>query len=210
MIGTGTRFSFCGFTEFPDCPDIVRIGAAAAAQDGGAHGAAILHDGGKFPRCHGVFRDAGIGDHRISGVELADQRIPDTAPELADQVGGHHVRRHAVEAHGGVRYTALADTRLNREVKAVTGSWHRNNFAQPDTPVSGRVLTVYIPQKTDHYAFLLSPAGKDAPEVTVLRNDEAVQAIALADGRVLAVFHQAEELILPGRSIHGEPGVYLE
>ncbi len=120
------------------------------------------------------------------------------------------IREGASLLHGGVRYTALADTRLNREVKAVTGSWHRNNFAQPDTPVSGRVLTVYIPQKTDHYAFLLSPAGKDAPEVTVLRNDEAVQAIALADGRVLAVFHREDELSLPGRTIHGTPGAHLE
>jgi chondroitin AC lyase len=114
--------------------------------------------------------------------------------------------------HNAIRYTALQDTRIQAAVETKRGSWHRNNTAQPDEPVSAKVLTLSI----DHfengkcqYAYLISSADAPVPKVEVLRNDCAVQAIRLPDGQVMAVFHQPEVLSVDGETMTGDAGTIL-
>lgn len=112
--------------------------------------------------------------------------------------------------HHNIRYTGLAGTRIQWEAKTVTGSWRRNNFSADNDPVTGKVLTLYIPQENDKYAFMISPAKVDAPSVEILRNDTAVQAIRLPDGNILAVFHRECDLTVDRRVIHKTSGIYID
>ena len=64
--------------------------------------------------------------------------------------------------------------------------------------------------KLGEYAYMISPADRPAPAVQVLRNDCGVQAIRLADGGVMAAFHQPCRLVFKDRIIAGEPGAYFD
>ena len=137
------------------------------------------------------------------------------AGPLVTTVDQCHLQGSVQEAEGsilhhGIRYTGLSDTRIQWEAKSVTGAWNRNDLSAADTPVTGNVLTLYIPQETDHYAYLISPAGHPVPEVEVLRNDGSVQAIRLADGIVMAVFHREADLTVDNRTIHSTPDICIE
>lgn len=115
--------------------------------------------------------------------------------------------------HNGIRYTPLMDTKLHQETKVQSGSWQRNNFAESAAEVSAEVLTLTIlheANKLGEYAYMISPADRPAPAVQVLRNDCGVQAIRLADGGVMAAFHQPCRLVFKDRIIAGEPGAYFD
>lgn len=115
--------------------------------------------------------------------------------------------------HAGIRYQALDDSVLIPEIKTVTGSWKRNSTTESPAPVSGTLftLTVSHPDGNGACAYLLSPADAPAPAVTLLSNTAAVQALRLADGRILAVCREAAVLTLPdGGTLRLEPGIYLD
>ncbi len=114
--------------------------------------------------------------------------------------------------HNGIRYTPLMDTKIDVETKVQTGSWQRNNFAEPATPVSEDVVTLTITHddsKLSRYAYLISAADQPAPEVTVVCNDCDVQGIRLADGTVLAAFHQNCGLVFKDHVINNGVGAYI-
>lgn len=132
-----------------------------------------------------------------------------------DQCFSEHdpVFENGAVVHHGIRYRALDESILVPDVRTVTGSWKRNNLALSDAPVTATLftLTVEHPAGQGACAYLLSPADQEEPGVTLLCNDEHVQAIRLADGRVMAVFHERASLALSdGRVIMGDKGVYIE
>ena len=78
-----------------------RGGAAAAPQNGCAHGTAVRLNGGKIGRGHGIFRDARRGNYRHTGVGLADQGRVGEPAQLAHKARQTEIRIDAVEAYGG-------------------------------------------------------------------------------------------------------------
>lgn len=116
--------------------------------------------------------------------------------------------------HNGIRYSALNGTPLHVMRQTQTGSWRRNNGALSNSPVSGDVLTLTVHHpagKESAYAYMISAADCHTPTVTVLRNDSAVQAILLPDGKVMAVFHQACRFMneMTGETVEGDAGDML-
>ena len=141
------------------------------------------------------------------------QAVPDE--QLVTTVDQCHLQGSVQEKdnsviHHQIRYTGLDGTVIHWEEKEVTGSWQRNNFTTQVPPATGTVLTLYIPQEKNRYAYMISAAERTVPEVEVLRNDTSVQAIRLADGSVMAVFHEEGNLEVDRRCIHGNPGILIE
>lgn len=139
--------------------------------------------------------------------------VPDE--QLITTVDQCHLQGEVLEEgnsviHHQIRYTGLDGTVIHQEEKEIAGSWQRNNFSSSEMSVTGKTLTLYIPQEKDHYAYMISSADHPVPEVEVLRNDTSVQAIRLADGSVMAVFHESGDLEVEGRCIQGVPGIYIE
>ena len=169
------------------------------------------HDGIKMPVADFAFEDGfvclGTEVERKGGagaefVTTVDQRLArgDTLAE-GDSI-----------LHGGIRYTALRDTRIKSTVEVKQGSWRRNNAALSEETVSAEVLTLVVEHSEKgkcEYAYMISSADTPTPRVEVLRNDPTLQAIRLPDGSVMAVFHQSAELVLEDKRIIGEAGTIL-
>ena len=115
--------------------------------------------------------------------------------------------------HGGIRYQTLDGSVLHPQIDTVTGAWNRNSTSGSPAPVTGSLFTLTIrhPSGDGACAYMLSPADAPAPDVTLLRNDAAVQALRLSDGRVMAVCRETAVLSLPdGKTLPLEPGIYLD
>ncbi len=114
--------------------------------------------------------------------------------------------------HNGIRYTPLAGPAPAVTCKKQVGSWKRNSFERSDAPVEASVMTLTITHpvgEVSAYGYMISSSQKPSPEVTVLQNDRHIQAIALADGTVLAVCHEAGTLSVNGRDLVLEEGVFI-
>lgn len=92
--------------------------------------------------------------------------------------------------HNSIRYTSLNGIPLEVSCKPQQGSWKRNNLTLSENPMTMQVLTVTAPHRKNTYAYMISAADKPLPQVKVLQNDSAIQAIELPDGKIMAVFHQ--------------------
>lgn len=113
--------------------------------------------------------------------------------------------------HHGICYTPFCGTEFTVETKDVVGSWQRNSLPESPDPVSGKLFTVTIEHpagkvsggKTSSYAYMISSAEQDTPKVEILRNDEAVQAVRLEDGTVLAVLYEKTTLTVDNKTVSG-------
>lgn len=115
---------------------------------------------------------------------------------------GDLTANEAEVTHNGIRYTALDDTRLTAKCTEQCGSWRRNsrNNVVSDEPVTADVVSITITHPAageGHYAYMITPADAPAPHVEILRNDREEQSVRLADGSILAVRHNTEEIVLP-------------
>lgn len=106
-------------------------------------------------------------------------------------------------ANGEFAYRSLdGATVFEARADVCRGAWSRNNLALSASPVEGRLFLLQIPKNdSGTYAYMVYPREKEPPQVAVLRNDSACQAIAL-EGRVLAVFHEDDTLVLPNGGAH--------
>ncbi|MBR4889515.1 MAG: hypothetical protein IKU17_10255 [Clostridia bacterium] len=148
-----------------------------------------------------------------TGIEIVDGRKEAlvTTVDQCLQRGEVAVEGDSV-VHNGIRYTGLAETKIDVEAKEQIGSWQRNNFAEPDTQISENVVTLTVTHpenKISQYAYLISAADQPAPKVTVLCNDCEVQAIGLEDGTVMAVFHHDCALVFKNKVISGKTGPFI-
>lgn len=144
---------------------------------------------------------AGIRDEKEDGKPLTttvDQCLP-----VSPRIGKHRT------SNGGFTYETLdPENEIVAKVEEREGSWKRNSFEEAYTHETGKVFLAFIPVKPgkDSYAYAVSPRGKKAG-AKVLSNTSALQAIELADGTVMAVFHEAGDLIYKGKTLlHGEAG----
>lgn len=144
---------------------------------------------------------AGIRDEKADGKPLTTTL--DQCRPVLPEIGNGRV------SNGGFTYENLdPGTELRAEVVRRTGSWRRNSFEETDEKVTGEVFLAEIPVTPgrDCYAYAVSPRGTDAG-VRILSNTAALQAIALPDGTVMAVFHEAGELAVPGAApLYGAAG----
>ncbi len=134
--------------------------------------------------------------------------IPVTTAEQCLKNGEITVTDGAV-IHNGIRWEGLDGTVLEPTAEFRRGSWKRNSTSISDIAAEGEIFTLTVKPGSDRYVYRVSPADFEAPWACVLRNDEAVQAIRLADGRIMAVFHIPGTYSLDGRTVCGE-GAYIE
>ena len=95
-------------------------------------------------------------------------------------------------SNGAFTYLSLTPSRpLTAEVRQAVGSWQRNNRDQPDTPVAGEVFLCGFEHdaSTENYAYAVTPRG-EMLAARIAANTPAVQAVRLADGTLLAAFHE--------------------
>ncbi|MBE6560749.1 MAG: hypothetical protein E7662_06460 [Ruminococcaceae bacterium] len=148
-----------------------------------------------------------------AGIRVTDGReeaLVTTVDQCVVQGEIHAGSRSVI--HGGVRYTALGDTEMETAYGVRTGSWSRGSLTLPYEEVKKNVLTVTVSHPCggeSTYAYMISPACKAAPAVEILANTPALQAIRLADGSVMAVFHKRGTLKAGDREITGD-GICIE
>lgn len=113
----------------------------------------------------------------------------------------------------GICYMTLDGKELHNTLERKHGSWTRNNRCYPDgNDVSEEVLTLEIHHEkgsVSSYAYLICEEDNE-PQITVLCNDEDVQAILLPDGTVMAVFHKNASLEFGGKILTRDAGIYIE
>ena len=169
------------------------------------------HDGIKMPVADFAFEDGFV----CLGVETERQGVAVAEfVSTVDQCLAHGdtlVEGNSI-LHNGIRYTALQDTHIKAAVERKHGSWKRNNAALSDEAVSAEVLTLSIEHSKKNkceYAYIISSTDTPMPQVEVLRNDCALQAIRLPDGSVMAVFHQSETLTAADKEFTCDAGTIL-
>lgn len=169
------------------------------------------HDGIKMQIADFAFEDGFV----CLGTQLEIRAHEDTKlVTTVDQcvLQGDVVSENGSIIHNAIRYTALQDTHIEPAIESKRGSWRRNNIALSEEIISTDVLTLSIDHPTDRecrYAYMISCADTPAPKVEILRNDTAVQAIRVADGSVMAVFHKPATLSVDGSEIIGNDGTII-
>jgi chondroitin AC lyase len=110
--------------------------------------------------------------------------------------------------HDGLVYAPLGDEPLTLLAGPVTGSWHAINLNYADVPVTESMFLPVLEHgrelrnQTSGFLIATAPTAADAemifsrPSWQVLRNDSKVQAVAFADGTVMAVFSEAGAVTL--------------
>lgn len=144
--------------------------------------------------CLGCFRADGHGHDLATTV---DQCRADTADGI--KFKGH------CAVNNGIKYTALDGSRFRLKVGPAYGTWQRNDVTSHETGiVEEEMFTLTIPHigNSGRYAYVIS-AESIKPDVTVVRNDSTAQAIELADGRTVILFHKDAEIEIDGCSVHG-------
>ncbi len=145
---------------------------------------------------------AGLRDEKKDGLPLTttvDQCLP-LSPSLSED--------GTAVSNGGFTYRNLdPETELKMSVTHRVGSWKRNNFELEDNRVEGDLFLAYIPVKNgkDSYAYSVSPREKAFP-VQVLSNTPDLQAVALPDGTVMAVFRKDGTLTTAKKTLNGRAG----
>ena len=143
------------------------------------------------------------------GSDINDERgeVLHTTVEQCIPADEYSIEKNLVK-NGKVTYKNLAsssDFVSSHETR--TGSWHRNCRPTKDEPTTGEMLTVTMPMKSgDFYAYAVY-AGKE-PSVRVIKNDKSCQAV-IADGKLMAVFHEDCELLFDGGAVSGKAGEIL-
>ena len=150
------------------------------------------HDGVEAMVCDFAFKDGYV---RLgAGIRVCDGRkeaLVTTAEQC--EVQGEIAADKKEIRHGGVRYTALADTEFTIHCARRTGSWSRNSFTRPYKEEKAEILSVTIVHREGEpgsYAYMITPVGRPTPKVEIIENTPLRQAIRLEDGSVMAVCHE--------------------
>ena len=144
------------------------------------------------------------------GTEIQGENVNTTVDQCLLQ--GDVITENNCIIHNGIRYSPLDNTQIDTVIQTQQGSWHRNSIALSDEPIRMDVLTLSINHSENdrcRYAYMISSADKEAPNVEVIRNDGDVQAIRLPDGDIMAVFHHTSILTADGQEILGNAGTIL-
>ena len=115
----------------------------------------------------------------------------------------------ALVIHDGVAYRNLdSKTAMRASVAYKAYDYPRNSWSNGKPFfLDGNVFSLDIPTDESHpkYAYLITDESCQNKTVKVLKNDADVQAIELEDGRIIAVFHKASQLITEdGKTVSGE------
>ena len=151
----------------------------------------------------------------LLGCDLNDEQ----GRELVTTVEQCHAKEdYRIEGgsviHGGIRYRSLCpDEPLLPQIAKRTGNPVRNNRQKTDRgDLSGRIFSLTVDRAgKNHYAYAILPEEIDGAGIRVLQNDRRAQAIALPDGRVLAVCYTAGDHRFGGKECRtdGAGGVLL-
>ncbi|MBP3323210.1 MAG: hypothetical protein J6M16_03355 [Clostridia bacterium] len=119
---------------------------------------------------------------------------------------GEIIRENKSLIHHGVRYTELGETKIEANIINAEGDWNRVNRYRLSHKVKGELvlLTISHSERVKDYAYMISSAEKQLPQVEVIRNDSEVQAIKTADGKIMAVFHKDSSFTCEGAEIRGK------
>ena len=133
---------------------------------------------------------------------------------VADAPGAGTLPMPVTLTHAAFRYTLPGQAATLRwRIARREGNWTRVSPAF-DVPVRGDVLTLWL----DHgaaaqdaaYAYVVSPKRLPPPEIAILANTPALQAVADGAGRAAFVFYAPGRFTHAGREIVAErPGVFL-
>ncbi len=141
---------------------------------------------------------AGIKDEK-HGPEPLVTTIDQCLKQGDIQTNGNDILHH------GIRYTGLQGTKIECSVQRKEGDWNRLNPFTPSKKLEGEIFLLTVThENTDQYAYMISSADIETPKVTVLRNDEGVQAIVTPEGKLMAVFHSRGTLVYGERMLQGE------
>ena len=181
--------------------DCVAFGTAE--QDSGILAERAVHDGIKVTAAYFVF----------DGVLVAlGTDISDDTPEkgrlfttVEQCLAAEAVIMQDFVKRGDVCYKNLGETGFIAALEVKEGSWQRNYADASDAVLKERLLTITVPMETGHsYAYMIY--SKNEPNVEILRNDKACQAILIDKKTVMAVFYSEDKLIAGGRTITGHEG----
>ncbi len=106
--------------------------------------------------------------------------------------------------HNGIKYELLEGGDLLASNNHRTGSWRRNNLAQPDIYAEGDVFTIFT-ANTGSYAYSVMSENTNA-EFKVIMNTEKIQAVRLPDGRIAASFLASSSFDYNGAAYRGLAG----
>ena len=106
--------------------------------------------------------------------------------------------------HNGIKYELLEGGDLLASNNHRTGSWRRNNLAQPDIYAEGDVFTIFT-ANTGSYAYSVMSENTNA-EFKVIMNTEKIQAVRLPDGRIAASFLASGSFDYNGAAYRGLAG----
>ena len=108
--------------------------------------------------------------------------------------------------HGEFSYYNLdKETKLCAGITHRTGSWTRNSYEEPLTHEEGDLFCAYIPTDKPAYAYAVTKRGETLA-AQIVSNTTDCQAILLADGTLMAVFHTDCELTVKDQALRGTAG----
>jgi hypothetical protein len=169
------------------------------------------HDGIKMQIADFAFEDGFVC--LGAEIEIRDHQEAELVTTVDQCIfQGEVVSQNNSIIHNGIRYTALQDTHIKYAAETKRGSWRRNNIGLSDESVSEEVLTLsieHVSKDKCSYAYMISAEETPTPKVEILQNDSTVQAIRLADGSIMAVFHAPATLSVNGDEIIGDTGTIV-
>lgn len=122
-------------------------------------------------------------------------------------LNGEVIREGRSIIHHGIRYTELEDTNAECTVINAVGDWKRVDKFRASKKVKGELLLITVnhkPQNSGKYAYMISSAAKNLPQVKIIENTEKVQAILTPENKIMAVFHEKTAFVYGGKEYKGE------